>query len=103
MTISPAAEPSPGWEAVDRLGAWQSFLCQFPVLQEVPEQHKGAWAGAWVEVLGRWERAETEEERDLALMWLGFLPQALLRRPTRGGRAGRREVAKRFLCTNQGD
>ena len=36
-------------------------------------------------------------------MWLGFLPQALLRKPTRGGRAGRREVAKRFFCINQGD
>ena len=36
-------------------------------------------------------------------MWLGFLPQALLRKLTRGGRAGRREVAKRFLCVNEGD
>ena len=35
-------------------------------------------------------------------MWLGFLAQALLRKPTRGGRAGRREVAKRFLCVNEG-
>ena len=101
--LPPTNTEALGWAAIAKLGAWDSFLSKFAVLEEVPEQHKGAWAGAWVEVLRRWERAETEEERDLALMWLGFLPQALLRRPTRGGRAGRREVAKRFLCTNQGD
>ena len=58
---------------------------------------------AWGEVLTRWEGAETEQERDRALMWLGFLSQALLRKPVRGGRAGRREVAKRFECVNHGD
>ena len=105
--VSPVVPPpgavAPDWGAIDSLGAWDSFLCRFPMLQEVPEQHKGAWAAAWGEVLARWERAETELETNRALMWLGFLPQALLRKPTRGGRAGRREVAKRFLCINQRD
>ena len=90
---------APDWGAIDSLGAWDSFLCKFPMLQEVPEQHKGAWG----EVLARWESAETEQETNRALMWLGFLPQALLRKPTRGDRVCGREVAKRFLCINQGD
>ena len=96
-------EVAPGWAAIDSLGAWDTFLCKFAVLQEVPEQHKGAWADAWVQVLRRWEGAESEEERDRALRWLAFLPQALLRKPGRGGRQGRREVAKRFLCVTEGD
>ena len=67
-------EVAPGWAAIDSLGAWDTFLCKFAVLQEVPEQHKGAWAHAWVQVLRRWERAESEEQRDRALRWLAFLP-----------------------------
>ena len=101
--VPPPSAEAPGWAAIDSSGAWDYFLCKFPMLQEVPEQHKGAWAAAWGEVLARWEGAETEQETNRALMWLGFLPQALLRKPTRGGRAGRREVAKRFLCINQGE
>ena len=47
--------------------------------------------------------AVTEVEIIIALSWLLFLPQSLLRRPTRGGRAGRKEVAKRFNHLAQGD
>ena len=75
-----------GWVAIDTVGAWESFLCRFSVLEEVPQQHKGAWAAAWGHMLARWDGAETEKERDRALIWLGFLPQALLRRPVRGGK-----------------
>ena len=32
------------------------------------------------------------------MLWLGFLPQGLLRRPTRGGKVGRAQVAYRFTC-----
>ena len=77
-------------------------MCQFPVL-EVPQQHKNAWAAAWGKVLTRWEGADSDQDKDRALMWLGFLSQALLRKPSRGGRAGRREVAKRFECVIHGD
>ena len=79
-TVPPIGEVAPGWQAIDSLGAWDSFLCKFPVLQEVPEQHKGAWEGALGEVLARWEQAESELETTRALMGLGFLPEALLRR-----------------------
>jgi len=66
------------------------------MLQDVPEQHKGAFAGAHAHVLQKWEDATTEEERTTALLWLGFLPQALQRKPTRGGKQGRAQVAYRY-------
>ena len=47
---------------------------------------------AWEEVLRRWEGAVTEVQKDQALMWMMFLPQALLRRPSRGKRAGGGQV-----------
>ena len=73
------------------------------MLQEVPEQHKGAWANAWTEVLRKVNDAETDEDKDRALLWLSFLSQGLLRKPTRGGRAGRRQVAHRFNSLIAGD
>ena len=71
------------------------------MLQEVLEQHKSAWAAAWGEELARWDRAESEPGTNRALMCMGLLPKALLRKPTRGDGAGRREVAKRFFYINQ--
>ena len=46
----------------------------------------------------RWKEASTEEETTRALLWLGFLPQALQRKPTRGGKVGRAQVAHRYNC-----
>ena len=46
--VPPPGDIGPVWLAIDRLGTWDSFLCRFPVLEEVPEQHKGPWAAAWV-------------------------------------------------------
>ena len=48
--ISPELEPD-GWDLVDRVGAWDTFLCEFRVLQFVPWQHRETWACAWAEVL----------------------------------------------------
>ena len=92
-----------GFDVIDRLGAEAAFLCGFPLLQEVPEQHKAAWAKAHAEVLRRWKNAETERETDRALIWLGFLSQGLLRKTTRGGGVGRAQVAYRFNCVSQDD
>ena len=36
-------------------------------------------------------------------MWLLFLPQALLRRPKRGGKSGRNLTAQRFNSIVKGD
>ena len=66
--------------------------CAFPLLQEVPEQHKGAWAKAHVDVLRRWKTAKTKREMIRALSWLGFLSQGLLRKTTRGGKVGRAQI-----------
>merc|ERR1719319_1228692 len=82
----PAAGRAPdgdGWNLMGQLGAWDSFLTIFPSLQEVPWQHEEAWVRAMAEVLSRVQAATTEGEKELALMWLLFLPQGLLRRPTR--------------------
>ena len=81
-----------------------TFLCQFPLLQECPEQHKSAWARAHGYVLSRWRGATfSQHETDTALLWLGFLPQALLRKPSRGGKVGRAQVAHRFNCITNND
>ena len=83
-------EAGDGWRAIDQLGAEVSFHCSFPMLQEVPDQHKSAWAQAYSEVLRQWRDAASEEERDRALMWLGFLPQALQQKHChRGGKQAR--------------
>jgi hypothetical protein len=102
LPVAPGADTA-GWKAVDRVGAFDSFLVQFTMLQEVSEQHKGAWAGAYSEVLTRWKNAASDEESDRALLWLGFLPQLLQRKPSRGGRKGRAEVAYRYKCVTEGD
>ena len=96
-------EAGDGWQAINRLGALKSFLCQFPLLQECPEQHKSAWAKAHGYVLQKWRAALTKEEVDTALLWMGFLPQALLRKASRGGKVGRAQVAHRFNCIIIGD
>ena len=96
-------EDSDGWSSIDRLGAWNAFLCEFQVLEEVPAQHKGMWVWAWATVLQRLQAADVGKEQDRALMWLCFLPQALLRKAKRGGRAGRKLVAQRFNSLVNGD
>ena len=37
------------------------------------------------------------------MLWLGFLPQALLRKASRGGKVGRAQVAHRFNCVTIDD
>ena len=91
-----------GWGEIVELGGWGCILCQSPMLDECPAQHQEAFVSAWEEILNRLEGALNEEEMDRALMWLLFIPQ-LLRKPTRGSRAGRGQVAKRFRALQQGD
>ena len=79
-----------GWCKIAQLG---STLCQFPMLEECPSQHQKTFVSAWEEVLRRVEGAGSEEQLELALMWLLFLPQALLRKPTRGSRVQSRQGA----------
>ena len=92
-----------GWNLIAKLGPTASFLSSFPALQEVPDQHEQAWVEAVAKVLRKWREATSNEEITIALSWFLFLPQALLRKPARGGRAGRKEVARRFNYLARGD
>ena len=100
--VPPALPPHPsqqageGWTAIDRLSPWDCFFSPFDAMEEVPRQHRAVWAWAWGVVVARANNATTEEEKDRALKWLLFLPQALLRSSDKGGQVGRGIVAKRF-------
>ena len=61
-------EMSEGWMAINRIGGWKSFLVSFQLLEEVPNQHKGAWCTAWKESLLRFKNAKTTLEANTALM-----------------------------------
>ena len=91
-------EDGEGWTKIERVGGWNAFLCRFDVIEEVPSQHEAAWSWAWSQVLRKIQMAEDGKDLDRALMWLSFLPQALLVKARRGGRAGRGNVAFRFNC-----
>ena len=60
--------PMEDWEFIHRLGGWESFLVEFQMLEEISEQHKGAWVLAWVECLTKWRDADTEEGKETALL-----------------------------------
>ena len=85
-----------GWAVIDSVGAWECMLVKFAMLKDIPAQHEEAWVEAFSKVLQRIEDATSPTEVDRALKWLCFLPQALLRKPSRGGKGGRGLVAKRF-------
>ena len=85
-----------GWSVIDCVGAWDCMLVKFAMLQEVPVQHQEVWVEAFSRVLQMIEDADDPQKMTRALKWLCFLPQALLRKPTRGGRSGRGLVANRF-------
>ena len=92
-----------GWCLIDQVGAWQSFLCEFSVMEDIPAQHRSIWAWAWSFILEKIQTAATSKELDRALMWLLFLPQGLLRQPKRGGKSGRNLTAQRFNSLVKGD
>ena len=97
-------EPSQdGWTDIDGVGGWDSYLCEFSVMEYVPYQHKEVWCWAWGEVLRRIREAEVEsKEMERGLKWLCLLPQLLLRSARRGGKPGRGNVARRFSCLSVG-
>jgi hypothetical protein len=92
------SEDGLGWDFIDRVGGWRSNLCRFPVMEQVPFQHRVVWSWAFSEVLRRIQNADEGRGLDRGLMWLAFLPQALLRQAKRGGKSGRGLVNQRFNC-----
>ena len=103
----PAEEPpgpsTQGWESIRKLGGWKAFLVECPMLEEVNEQHKGAWCTAWALSLRWWKEATSNRDRETALLWLSFWPQGLQRKPIRGGRQGRVELSSRYNCVLEED
>lgn len=88
-----------GFEHIDQLSAMECVLSPFQAMDEVPKQYREVFAKAMETILGRvYENQEEGEELNRALKWWFFIPQALLRRPRRGGRAGMGLVKKRFDC-----
>ena len=85
------------------VGAWAAVGSPFCSVEVVPHEHEATWASAMATVLARVDAADSEEELDVALLWLLFLPQALLRQPLRGGRQGRGDFAARFALVSQGN
>ena len=99
----PRLGDSQGWAAIDRVGAWDAHLSRFSTMEECPSQYKASWAWAWGQILENEAAAESELDKERALKWICFLPQALLRSPNRGGKSGRGAVNKRFSALARGD
>jgi len=88
-----------GFAHIDQLSAMDCVLSPFQAMEEVPKQHQEVFASAMEKILTRvWENQTEGIELDRALKWWFFLPQCLLRKATRGGRAGMSLVKKRFDC-----
>ena len=50
-----------GWGEIDRLGVWECALSSFPAIEEIPAQHREAWALAMDKVHRKfWEAEEGE-------------------------------------------
>ena len=87
-----------GWDSIDTLSVWECLLSQFTTLETIPSQFKEQWARSYTKVLFKLKNCTDETEKARSLKWWMFLPQALLRKPIRGGRAGIRNIKKRFDC-----
>ena len=67
-----SGEDSDGWCFIDKIGGWNSYLCQFQVIEEVPAQHRETWTWAFSTILERIDSASSSTELDRGLMWLMF-------------------------------
>ena len=86
-----------GWNKIDSLDAWDCFLSCFDPLDDVPSQHIATWVECWDIILTEINEAERDSlDMEKDLKWFLLLPQALIRRPRRGGEAGRIAVAQQF-------
>lgn len=89
------------WGSVVRVGAWAAVASSVALVKCVPEVWKPAWGEGFAFVLAQVEAACTELELRVALLWLLFLPQAVLWMPGRGGPRSRHTLDRRFRWLQQ--
>ena len=90
-------ETGSGFNSIIEIGGWKAALVRFGMLEKVPYQFEEQFAAALQVVMETVIDAEDGSETHTAgLLWMLFLPQALLRKSYRGGKRGRNEIAKRF-------
>ena len=94
--LPPAGDSNIEWAQIDRIGDWKAIISPFGAIDQIPAQHKAVWAWAWGAILVKVQSAVSDLDLDRALMWFLFLPQALCRKPRRGGVQGRGFINKRF-------
>ena len=94
---------SEGWEAIDRLTAFDCQECVFQLLDFIPSVFAEVWVEAVALVLREWQDAGNDVvKRDRALKWWIVLPSVLLRKVGRGGRRGEWVFGARFAAWQEG-
>ena len=94
---SPSVEEElDGWMHIDKVGGWRALISKFGSMDQIPKQYDAIWAWSMGEIFTKINEAEEGKDLDRALMWLLFLPQALCRKPRKGGSQGRGFINKRF-------
>ena len=92
---------SDGFHEIDRVPVYDCLLSISPTMQDVPENHKFAFAKSFEKVFRRFQTASEErnmKDVERCLKWFLLLPHALLVQPTRGGKSGYLIVKRRFDC-----
>ena len=88
-----------GWSQIDQLSIMDCVLCPFQAVEDVPNQFRELFGRAMNKILTRiWEYQEECDELNRSLKWWFLIPQALLRKAGRGGKAGMGQIKKRFDC-----
>ena len=92
---------SDGFQEIDRVSVNDCLLSIAPTMQDVPENHRFAFAKSFEKVFRRFQTASEErnmKDVERCLKWFLLLPHALLVQPTRGGKSGYLIVKRRFDC-----
>ena len=92
---------SDGFHQIDKVPVNDCLLSIAPTMQDVPENHRFAFAKSFEIVFRRFKTASEErnmKDIERSLKWFLLLPHALLVQPTRGGKSGYQVVKRRFDC-----
>ena len=92
---------SDGFHQIDKVPVNDCLLSIAPTMQDVPENHRFAFAKSFEIVFRRFKTASEErnmKDIERSLKWFLLLPHALLVQPTRGCKSGYQVVKRRFYC-----